>query len=162
MHKPLLTTYTNIMIRNQYGAPSSEDGYIHRLGRTGRAGQQGKGLLVLMPFERESLATARRRGIQEDLEMFGILEDSGRNSASELIEPTLARIRSGHNVLTPNAEAAYRAFLAYYIGNSGALDPSKVLTYASDFAFCSGLPELPAIESKVASRLGLEGLVDEK
>merc|ERR1719203_1074191 len=35
----------------QFGMPSTREQYIHRLGRTGRAGAQGKGWLVLGPFE---------------------------------------------------------------------------------------------------------------
>jgi ATP-dependent RNA helicase MSS116, mitochondrial len=35
----------------QVGAPSSRDLYIHRIGRTGRAGAQGDATLILAPFE---------------------------------------------------------------------------------------------------------------
>ncbi|CAJ1351124.1 unnamed protein product [Effrenium voratum] len=36
----------------QMGAPRSKEEYIHRLGRTGRAGQEGRGLLLVHEFER--------------------------------------------------------------------------------------------------------------
>ncbi|TFY79531.1 hypothetical protein EWM64_g4478 [Hericium alpestre] len=35
----------------QVGVPSSPDQYVHRVGRTGRAGSEGRGDLVLLPFE---------------------------------------------------------------------------------------------------------------
>ena len=35
----------------QVGAPSDLQQYIHRLGRTGRAGKKGEGLLILAPWE---------------------------------------------------------------------------------------------------------------
>lgn len=35
----------------QVGAPSSRDIYIHRIGRTGRAGKLGEANLILAPFE---------------------------------------------------------------------------------------------------------------
>lgn len=35
----------------QIGTPAGREQYIHRLGRTGRAGKEGLGLLVLMPWE---------------------------------------------------------------------------------------------------------------
>ncbi|KAJ1302220.1 hypothetical protein OPQ81_001044 [Rhizoctonia solani] len=35
----------------QVGIPSSSDQYIHRVGRTGRAGTEGRGDLVLLPWE---------------------------------------------------------------------------------------------------------------
>ena len=39
----------------QVGIPSSREQYIHRLGRTARAGRTGRGLLLLMPEERHFL-----------------------------------------------------------------------------------------------------------
>ena len=33
------------------GAASDKAQYIHRLGRTGRAGKEGKGVLILSPWE---------------------------------------------------------------------------------------------------------------
>lgn len=35
----------------QAGVPANPEQYIHRLGRTARAGAQGKGILLLCPFE---------------------------------------------------------------------------------------------------------------
>jgi len=69
------------------------------------------------------------------------------------------QVRSGHATLTPNAEAASRAFLAYYMANRGELDPAKVVEYATEFALQTGLTDIPPLESKLVSRLGLEGLV---
>lgn len=39
----------------QVGLPSSREQYIHRLGRTARAGRTGRGLLLLMPEEQHFL-----------------------------------------------------------------------------------------------------------
>lgn len=36
----------------QVGIPSSAEQYVHRVGRTGRAGTQGRGDLILLPWER--------------------------------------------------------------------------------------------------------------
>lgn len=33
------------------GVPLSRDQYIHRLGRTGRGGKEGQGMLILAPWE---------------------------------------------------------------------------------------------------------------
>ncbi|RIA95770.1 P-loop containing nucleoside triphosphate hydrolase protein [Glomus cerebriforme] len=45
--------YPGVTMVLQIGAPSSREQYIHRLGRTGRAGKEGEGMLVLAPFEKE-------------------------------------------------------------------------------------------------------------
>ena len=39
----------------QVGAPTDRAQYIHRLGRTARAGKQGRGILLLCTFERSFL-----------------------------------------------------------------------------------------------------------
>jgi len=39
----------------QVGIPSSREQYIHRLGRTARAGRAGRGVLLLMPEEQHFL-----------------------------------------------------------------------------------------------------------
>lgn len=112
--------------------------------------------MVLLPFEQKQLAGIRQLGIQPDLEETHPLDQS----TEELVEAARLKIRSGHAILTPNAEAAYKAFLAHYI-NSGEMEPSEILRYGNQFASCTGLSSIPPIEPKVASRLGLEGMVEE-
>ena len=101
-----------------------------------------------------------RRGVQRDVGLENALE-AERHEVEKLLEPAQLQIRSGHSLLTPNAESAYRAFLAYYVANSGGLNPTQILQYANEFALEMGLVELPPIESKIAARLGLQGQVTE-
>lgn len=112
-----------------------------------------------MPFEKRSLNYARKRGVRLDEAACDLLE--GLSEQAQNIEQARLRIRSGHSLLTPSAESAYRAFLAYYIANSDGLEPSRVVDCAKEFAFSTGLSELPSIESKIALRLGIDGLVEE-
>lgn len=39
------------------GLPSDKEQYIHRLGRTGRKGKEGQGILLLAPWEEFFLST---------------------------------------------------------------------------------------------------------
>lgn len=41
----------------QAGAPTNKEQYIHRLGRTARAGKMGAGLLILVTYEEPFLKT---------------------------------------------------------------------------------------------------------
>merc|ERR1719379_724709 len=44
--------YPDVTFVLQIGAPSDKAQYLHRLGRTARAGKEGSGLLLLCDFER--------------------------------------------------------------------------------------------------------------
>jgi hypothetical protein len=47
----------------QVGIPSDKDQYIHRLGRTARAGKEGSGILIYCPLEAHWVRTyVRARG----------------------------------------------------------------------------------------------------
>ncbi|CAO2655620.1 Nn.00g044230.m01.CDS01 [Neocucurbitaria sp. VM-36] len=47
--------FPNVTHVIQIGLPRERDSYIHRLGRTGRAGKEGEGWLILSPFEKQEL-----------------------------------------------------------------------------------------------------------
>ncbi|KAI8921496.1 P-loop containing nucleoside triphosphate hydrolase protein, partial [Entophlyctis helioformis] len=47
--------YPGVSLVIQFGLPPSRDGYIHRVGRTGRAGKSGEGLIILSPYEKRFL-----------------------------------------------------------------------------------------------------------
>lgn len=47
----------------QVGLPSSSEQYIHRLGRTARAGRSGKGVIILTPHESSFLGTPEMRSL---------------------------------------------------------------------------------------------------
>ncbi len=198
--------YPDVSLVVQFGAPSNDNDYIHRLGRTGRAGQSGRGLLVLLPFERDQRRVRRLLGgkvagpMKEDPELASWIQldndgqdddDTGGGGSTnnsngtqsslrvlsecrEALEATRFKVRSGHVVLTPSAEVAYKSFLAYYIGalkqhggsspsssssssntNKRMMDPADVLRYAAEFASATGLSDVPNLEPDIESKLGL-------
>eukprot|EP00536_Pseudo-nitzschia_multiseries_P000673 jgi/Psemu1/300259/fgenesh1_kg.8_\ len=199
--------YPDISLVVQMGAPSSDQDYIHRIGRTGRAGQVGRSLLVLLPFERQKKQQRQQKGkrrrqgntsyrndnsITQDRQLSLWLggaenefndDDTNESSSSkslyqqceEDLESTRLKVRSGHVVLTPGAEAAYKTFLAHYAstmyppnkGKSGAkpnasksrtaneLQPSSILDYAEDFAKGTGLTDAPELEEGFLAKLSL-------
>jgi len=210
--------YPDVSLVVQMGAPSSDQDYIHRIGRTGRAGKLGRSLLVLLPFEKHQKRerrqkTKRRRPgqssyydddhLKEDKQLALWLgaqnEDENGNgddreeenhrrfsSVSLLqqcqddLESTRLKIRSGHVVLTPSAQAACISFLAHYIATTASsspngnkkknsknnnksktrtrnqLQPSRILAYAEDFAMGTGLDSIPELDESFLSKLGLQ------
>jgi hypothetical protein len=115
--------------------------------------------LVLLPFERQQTGRMQKRGIHIEESMAKDSATEENEEIARLIKSTQLQVRSGHAILTPNAEAASKAFLAYYFANCGGLEPARILKYAEEFAKTTGLLAMPAMESKIVARLGLEGLL---
>ncbi|KAL3925905.1 MAG: hypothetical protein SGILL_000082 [Bacillariaceae sp.] len=167
--------YPDITLVVQLGAPASMQDYTHRIGRTGRAGQAGKCILVLLPFENQMKdIICGKESIEEDRELSMWLRGDGDEGFSSKfpslleicqddLESTLMKIKSGHKSLTPSAEAAYKAFLVHYASKgtsskgkkSSDTAPSGILEYAAGFANATGLAGVPELDATVASRIGL-------
>jgi ATP-dependent RNA helicase MSS116, mitochondrial len=148
--------YPDVSLVVQYGSADSEETYIHRLGRTGRAGKEGRGLQVLLPFEDKIVPTMKRFGIEKDDELQGTLLIPDDDTMHKL-ETVYRRIRNGDVVLTTATEGAYRAFLAYYISrlNSLGITAVDVVTAANQLSATAGLIEPPKLSGKIATRLEL-------
>lgn len=58
--------YPGVTLVIQMGCPSSKEQYIHRIGRTGRAGKTGEGIIILSPYEKRFLVEAGDLPIKED------------------------------------------------------------------------------------------------
>ncbi|KAL7570841.1 hypothetical protein ACA910_018909 [Epithemia clementina (nom. ined.)] len=129
--------YPNVTLVIQYGMPNSRALYLHRLGRTARAGQYGKGLLVALPFERK---VGRRRWIQRMTEwkLDGV-NNGGQIRGGEAQEQERPRLFKKEWIET--AQAAYKAFAAYYVGQGHAI--GTVLEASNAWASSVGLTEIP-------------------
>jgi ATP-dependent RNA helicase MSS116 len=134
--------FPDVTLVVQYGAPSNKELYIHRLGRTGRAGREGKGLLVLLPFEKKALK-------EIDLQRLICVNIEDHKDLMDKVDFAQNLVRSGHPFLTPNAEAAYLAFVAYYMTSKGMGSRDDVVDAAKVFAQIIGLPKLPDLWGKL-------------
>ena len=146
----------------QIGIPDSRETYIHRLGRTGRAGRNGKGLLVLSEMERGFLTNALD-GLSideiENVDLMGRKEFA--DSASEL-DRMRQSVRDGRNVsLSRAAKSAYSSMLGYYAAKLrmlGVRDKQAMVRLVNCFSAASGLAEPPSISAKIAESIGLKGV----
>ena len=72
-----------MFLQFQVGLPSDKEQYIHRLGRTGRRGKEGQGILLLAPWEEFFLSTVKDLPIT--------------NAEAPLIDPdTRKKVSVGH------------------------------------------------------------------
>mmetsp|Transcript_80781 Transcript_80781/g.261907 ORF Transcript_80781/g.261907 Transcript_80781/m.261907 type:complete len:191 (-) Transcript_80781:118-690(-) len=136
----------------QVGAPSSKEQYIHRLGRTGRAGESGRGVVLLHDFEKyfiTQLADLNLQKIEQGKEFAGLPA-----TPLALKSPVQQELMS----------KAYAAWLGYYKGTlkSSKLTPEGMVQQANLFASSigaldeSGRP--PAIPKQTIGKMGLKGV----
>ena len=145
----------------QIGIAESREQYIHRLGRTARAGKEGMGLLVLFPFESRFLSELRGLNIPMDKEVSEMLAQSSESAESlEWMEQNLSRIGSGGNKLASRAQLAYLSFLGYYLGQANRIRSNKadVVKLSNEFSNSIGLAHVPAIPKKLVSKMELTGV----
>jgi len=135
----------------QVGVPSSRDQYIHRLGRTGRAGKAGGCILLLHDFEQYFLK--------------GISDLPVKRLGAKDPFPT-ASVAPNSLWRLPNRKTgcqAYQAWLGYYNSAKGlGWKKDHLVTQATRFAESiqaignDGLP--PPIMKKTVGKMGLKGV----
>ncbi|GAB4823172.1 hypothetical protein N2152v2_010218 [Parachlorella kessleri] len=139
--------YPDISLVLQVGLPSSREQYIHRLGRTARAGKRGQGLLMLAPYEKHFLRQLK------DLP----LEEAQAPAVSAADQAALAAAVA--NVDPKTAEMAYAAWLGFYNSAKGmGWDKPTLVQQANMFSGVLGLPEPPALLAKTIGMMGLRGV----
>ena len=146
---------TNVV---QFGIPDSRETYIHRLGRTGRAGKVGEGLLVLSDYEQRFLQTLKGLDVPLHQDMQALI-DSDTAKYANRIDPILNKIKDGKDKQMLNTIAhAYRSMLGFYNGKLGKLGVKgndKLIGFCNEFAYQTGVEELPEIELKMLKKMGL-------
>lgn len=131
----------------QVGVPSEKEAYIHRLGRTARAGAEGRGTFI----------------ITEDETFFS------KWTLKEItFEPTAAdlsakeEIRSIAEKMEPEMQAkVYQAWLGYYKNHIKSLrwDVAQLVQEGNKFAFEGlGSPDVPGLKKSIVSKMGLKGV----
>lgn len=145
--------YPDITLVVQVGLPQSKAQYVHRLGRTARAGKCGEGILLLSEFERAFMQQLRGdKNVHQrpPLTPEDVDDDDSR---------AVARALSRTSRLT--FAMAYSAWLGYYNSNTKTTRWSKpeLVRRANHFATSvCGLPEPPALQAKTVGKMGLKGV----
>jgi len=141
--------YPGVTLVLQVGLPSSREQYIHRLGRTGRAGKDGEGVIVLAPFEESFIRkeVSDLPIVKEDAQ--GLLADG--NDAREVIHEAAANLPEGV------VQDAYMSFLGYYSARMPLLNQprSETLVQAEHFIRGFGVTETPHLSPNLLAKMGL-------
>ncbi|OSX70405.1 hypothetical protein BU14_0766s0001 [Porphyra umbilicalis] len=137
----------------QVGCPSDAAQYVHRLGRTGRAGKAGAGLLLLADFEAPFLAALAALPV-------------GRLPAGGLPPPADLQATAGEMAAAvaampdATAAAAYQAWLGFYAMGLKRFGWSKTQLVAHANAWYGdvcGRPRAPPLLARTVGKMGLKG-----
>ncbi|KAK1314701.1 putative DEAD-box ATP-dependent RNA helicase 48 [Acorus calamus] len=136
--------YPDVTLVIQVGIPSDREQYIHRLGQTGRQGKDGKGILLLAPWEEYFLDEIKDLPIK-------------KAPLPELNPDLKLKIEESMGKIDISVkEAAYYAWLGYYnsIREIGR-DKTTLAELANGFCASIGLQEPPSLFRKTAVKMGL-------
>ncbi|OWZ23565.1 DEAD/DEAH box RNA helicase [Phytophthora megakarya] len=146
--------YPDVSLVLQVGL-TDRDQYIHRLGRTARAGMKGKGVLILSEFETPLLDKL------SDLP----LEPSKKYSAEklELFQSRALEVTNNlknYGELEKTAQQSYQAWLGFYNSNTKRLKLNSVelVKLAAEYSRVIGLDEVPLLEKKTLKKMNLFGV----
>ncbi|CAE7075520.1 unnamed protein product [Rhizoctonia solani] len=101
----------------QVGLPASAEQYIHRLGRTARAGNEGHGILVLAKWERFFLhkKDVLAAGLDKNIVPYKDTELINQTGSSAILNDMRARVKSAlAKTDEKTKEQAYIAWMGYY------------------------------------------------
>lgn len=131
----------------QVGLPSDRESYIHRLGRTARAGADGRGTLVLakdeVPFADKNLSIVKFTHAEPDL-----------SAHADVLQAAAQRPFEGNR-------KTYQAWLGFYKTHMKVLrmQSADLVRQANTLALQGlGLQQVPALEKKTIGMMGLKGV----
>ncbi|KAF7826172.1 DEAD-box ATP-dependent RNA helicase 31-like [Senna tora] len=139
--------YPDVTLVVQMGLPAEREQYIHRLGRTGRKGKEGQGILLLAPWEEFFLSSVK------DLPIAKAPVPSVDPDTRKKVERALSLVEM------KNKEAAYQSWLGYYNSNKKVgKDKYRLVELANEFSRSMGLDNPPAIPKLVLGKMGLKNI----
>lgn len=144
--------YPDVSFVMQCGLTDREQ-YIHRLGRTARAGKSGHGALMIAPYE--------ERYMQRNLKGLPVKPLSSVPTAQTVAVVQRALGGVEHNTtLKTSAQMAYGAWLGYYNSNLSKCgwDKAHLVQMANMFASYLGLTNQPVLQKKTVGKMGLKGV----
>lgn len=139
--------YPDVTLVVQVGMPSDREQYIHRLGRTGRKGKEGQGILLISPWEEHFLNNVK------DLPITKTLPPTIDSETDMKVKRALSHID------VDTKAAAYQAWLGYYNNAKGVGgNKTRLVQLANEFSRSMGLNTPPAIKKVTLGKMGLKNV----
>lgn len=124
----------NIALVINYDLPLEKESYVHRTGRTGRAGNQGKAISFVAPFEKRSLAEI------EDYIGFGIqtLEAPSQEEIAKKKPDFLAKLKDRPKIKKDKSEELNKDIMKLYF-NGGKKKKIRAVDFVGTIAKIDGV-----------------------
>lgn len=144
--------FPDVTLVLQVGLPADPDSYTHRVGRTARAGKDGRAVLLLTQAESFFLKVNRQFPIKPYPASDKILNDA--TSRSQILEV----LQSIEPKSKQKAYSAYLGFMKVFL-NKMQIDATGLVRMANEFAL-EGMQcnEVPEMEKKTIGKMGLKGI----
>ncbi|KAF1991549.1 DEAD-domain-containing protein [Aulographum hederae CBS 113979] len=142
--------FPNVSHVIQVGVPMSSEQYIHRVGRTARAGNSGRAIILLTQDESSFVQYNRTFPIKP----YPVKISAEATALEPAIEQQMAKV-------DPDVKRkAYQAFLGFNKDNLRQHKGNKeaIVQIANDFAFAMGCDEIPMVEKRIVGKMGLKGV----
>ncbi|KAJ1724669.1 hypothetical protein LPJ53_001097 [Coemansia erecta] len=142
--------YPDVSMVLQVGIPSEKDAYVHRLGRTGRAGKTGEGVILLTPLELGFLKNLKDIPITESQHYTPELIQSLSKFEADSVKHLASRYESATLNLEQEAiEDAYKSLVAFYTAKGELIGSPRGTDIVNDMMpildlFDIPQPKLPA------------------
>ncbi|PWN28566.1 DEAD-domain-containing protein [Jaminaea rosea] len=151
--------FPNVSLVIQAGLPMNSDQYIHRLGRTARAGAAGRGVLLLSTFEQVFLSQPAIKALR-----LAPLDAAKRARVQALQPSSQQSINYALTKVSDETKAqTYQAALGYYNSSLRLLrwDKPTLVATMNDYAF-NGLgwkgPGTPPLLAQTVGKMSLKGV----
>ncbi|KAJ5195403.1 ATP-dependent RNA helicase [Penicillium cinerascens] len=147
--------FPNVDLVIQVGLPSNGEQYVHRVGRTARAGNDGRAIILLTEAESFFMKVNRHLPIKPHPQTDAI------NAAAPLCADAVTMAM--YSIDEETKQRAYSSFIGFFAG-SGLLKPLRLdktglVQMANKMAMEGmGCPEPPPMDKKVIGKMGLKGV----
>ncbi|KAF2811032.1 DEAD-domain-containing protein [Mytilinidion resinicola] len=142
--------FPNVGLVIQLGLPASGEQYVHRVGRTARAGNEGRAIIILT--QNESYFTNTNR--QLPIKPYTTDLTPSIASAAPVVERAFVSVDESVK------GKAYQAWLGFHktLMKNLRMDVGGLVQTANDYAEAMGCPEPPMVDKKVVGKMGLKGV----